>query len=154
MLLKFQPNCVGLSFPFLAPLPVFRHTARPMKPKSSAKKSRITHHASRRVAPKRSEGGITQLNAPVLKRPRGRTRPRRAARHALSGRLHRSGIASTWSNVTPCNRHVDKLALEAEKGTNDGGGKAIVFNTITISDILTARSTDRTGLGNWSRRDR
>lgn len=44
------------------------------------------------------------------------------------------GIASTWSNVTPCNMHIDKLALEAEKGTNAGGGKAIVFNTITVSD--------------------
>jgi dihydroxy-acid dehydratase len=44
------------------------------------------------------------------------------------------GIASTWSNVTPCNMHIDKLALEAEKGTNAGGGKAIIFNTITISD--------------------
>ena len=44
------------------------------------------------------------------------------------------GIASTWSNVTPCNMHIDKLALEAEKGANEAGGKAIVFNTITISD--------------------
>lgn len=44
------------------------------------------------------------------------------------------GIASTWSNVTPCNMHIDKLALEAESGVNDAGGKAIVFNTITISD--------------------
>ena len=40
----------------------------------------------------------------------------------------------TWSNVTPCNMHIDKLALEAEKGANAGGGKAIIFNTITISD--------------------
>src|SRR6202167_4003680 len=44
------------------------------------------------------------------------------------------GVASTWSNVTPCNMHIDKLALEAEKGANGAGGKAIVFNTITISD--------------------
>ncbi len=44
------------------------------------------------------------------------------------------GIASTWSNVTPCNSHIDKLALEAEAGANAGGGKAIIFNTITISD--------------------
>jgi dihydroxy-acid dehydratase len=44
------------------------------------------------------------------------------------------GIASTWGNTTPCNMHIDKLALEAEKGTNEGGGKAIVFNTITVSD--------------------
>jgi dihydroxy-acid dehydratase len=44
------------------------------------------------------------------------------------------GIASTWSNLTPCNMHIDKLALEAEKGVNAGGGKAMIFNTITISD--------------------
>src|SRR6185312_17185045 len=50
------------------------------------------------------------------------------------------GIASTWSNVTPCNMHIDKLALESEKGTNEGGGKAIVFNTITISDGISMGS--------------
>jgi dihydroxy-acid dehydratase len=50
------------------------------------------------------------------------------------------GIASTWSNVTPCNMHIDKLALEAEKGTNAGGGKAIIFNTITISDGISMGS--------------
>ncbi|MGA2871483.1 MAG: dihydroxy-acid dehydratase, partial [Verrucomicrobiota bacterium] len=50
------------------------------------------------------------------------------------------GIASTWSNVTPCNMHIDKLALEAEKGANAAGGKAIVFNTITISDGISMGS--------------
>src|SRR5450432_1856032 len=44
------------------------------------------------------------------------------------------GIASTWSNVTPCNMHIDQLALESEKGANEAGGKAIIFNTITVSD--------------------
>ncbi len=44
------------------------------------------------------------------------------------------GIASTWSMVTPCNMHIDKLALEAEAGANKAGAKAIIFNTITISD--------------------
>ena len=44
------------------------------------------------------------------------------------------GIASTWSNVTPCNMHIDELAKESEAGANKAGGKAIVFNTITISD--------------------
>jgi dihydroxy-acid dehydratase len=50
------------------------------------------------------------------------------------------GVASTWSNVTPCNMHIDKLALEAEKGVNQAGGKAIVFNTITISDGISMGS--------------
>jgi dihydroxy-acid dehydratase len=50
------------------------------------------------------------------------------------------GVASTWGNVTPCNMHIDKLALEAEKGTNEAGGKAIVFNTITVSDGISMGS--------------
>ena len=44
------------------------------------------------------------------------------------------GIASTWSMVTPCNMHIDKLADEAERGANEAGGKAVQFNTITVSD--------------------
>ncbi len=44
------------------------------------------------------------------------------------------GIASTWSQVTPCNIHIDRLAIESAKGANAAGGKAIIFNTITISD--------------------
>src|SRR5579859_4983456 len=50
------------------------------------------------------------------------------------------GVASTWSNVTPCNMHIDKLALESEKGANEAGGKAIVFNTITVSDGISMGS--------------
>src|SRR3954454_16435762 len=50
------------------------------------------------------------------------------------------GIASTWSMVTPCNMHIDKLALEAEKGANAAGGKAIIFDTITISDGISMGS--------------
>src|SRR6187455_1647964 len=44
------------------------------------------------------------------------------------------GIASTWSQVTPCNVHIDKLAIESAKGVDAAGGKGIIFNTITISD--------------------
>jgi dihydroxy-acid dehydratase len=44
------------------------------------------------------------------------------------------GIASTWANVTPCNMHINKLAEAAEKGANAAGGKAVIFNTITVSD--------------------
>jgi dihydroxy-acid dehydratase len=44
------------------------------------------------------------------------------------------GIASTWSMVTPCNMHIDRLAREAASGADGAGGKAIIFNTITISD--------------------
>ncbi|MFT4177088.1 MAG: dihydroxy-acid dehydratase [Luteolibacter sp.] len=44
------------------------------------------------------------------------------------------GIASTWSQVTPCNVHIDKLAEESRKGADAAGGKGVIFNTITISD--------------------
>jgi dihydroxy-acid dehydratase len=44
------------------------------------------------------------------------------------------GIASTWAMTTPCNMHINDLAAEAVKGADEAGGKAVVFNTITISD--------------------
>ncbi len=44
------------------------------------------------------------------------------------------GIASTWSMVTPCNMHINRLADDAAAGVNDANGKAVIFNTITISD--------------------
>ena len=44
------------------------------------------------------------------------------------------GIASTWSMVTPCNMHIDKLAESAADGANSVGSKAVIFNTITVSD--------------------
>jgi dihydroxy-acid dehydratase len=50
------------------------------------------------------------------------------------------GIASTWSMVTPCNAHIDQLAREAEAGANRAGGKAIIFNTITVSDGISMGS--------------
>ncbi len=44
------------------------------------------------------------------------------------------GIASTWSMVTPCNMHINTLADNAAQGVDNAGGKAVIFNTITISD--------------------
>jgi dihydroxy-acid dehydratase len=44
------------------------------------------------------------------------------------------GVASTWSMVTPCNMHIDELARAAAAGADGAGGKAVLFNTITVSD--------------------
>ena len=44
------------------------------------------------------------------------------------------GICSTWSQVTPCNVHIDGLSRHAAAGVNGAGGKAVIFNTITVSD--------------------
>ncbi|KXS37584.1 MAG: dihydroxy-acid dehydratase [Halomonadaceae bacterium T82-2] len=44
------------------------------------------------------------------------------------------GVASTWSQVTPCNSHIGDLADAARDGADAAGGKGVIFNTITISD--------------------
>ncbi len=44
------------------------------------------------------------------------------------------GIASTWSNLTPCNMHIDTLADAAASGADEAGAKSVVFSTITVSD--------------------
>ncbi len=44
------------------------------------------------------------------------------------------GIASTWSNLTPCNMHIDELARIAAAGVEAHGAKAVTFGTITVSD--------------------
>jgi len=50
------------------------------------------------------------------------------------------GIASTWSMVTPCNMHINDLAKVASKAIDSNGGKAVNFNTITISDGISMGS--------------
>ncbi len=65
--------------------------------------------------------------------------PSRAMLHAVGFKREdfskpKVGIASTWSMVTPCNMHIDTLARESCKGVDAGGGKGVIFGTITISD--------------------
>jgi dihydroxy-acid dehydratase len=44
------------------------------------------------------------------------------------------GVASLWSNLTPCNMHIDGLAREAAASIDAAGGKSTTFGTITVSD--------------------
>ena len=44
------------------------------------------------------------------------------------------GIASTWSMVTPCNMHIDKLAETVNRAADAAGGKGVIYNVITVSD--------------------
>jgi dihydroxy-acid dehydratase len=46
------------------------------------------------------------------------------------------GICSTWSQVTPCNMHIDELSRLAARGADEAGAKALIFNTITVSDAI------------------
>lgn len=65
--------------------------------------------------------------------------PSRAMLHAVGFKNEdfkkpQVGIASTWSMVTPCNMHINHLADDAARGVDQANGKAVIFNTITISD--------------------
>jgi dihydroxy-acid dehydratase len=65
--------------------------------------------------------------------------PARAMLHAVGFkdedfRKPQVGIASTWSNLTPCNMHIDELARLAAEGAEQGGAKAVTFGTMTVSD--------------------
>ncbi len=44
------------------------------------------------------------------------------------------GVCSAWSQVTPCNMHLDVLARRASDGVAAAGGKPVMFGTITVSD--------------------
>ena len=43
-------------------------------------------------------------------------------------------VVGSPSDLTPCNMHLGDLASYATEGVNNAGGKAINFNTITVSD--------------------
>jgi dihydroxy-acid dehydratase len=43
-------------------------------------------------------------------------------------------VASSASDMTPCNVHLGDLSQHAQKGVADAGGKPIYFNTITVTD--------------------
>ena len=67
------------------------------------------------------------------RRPAARCCAPSVSRTAIS-RKPQVGIASTWSKLTPCNMHIDKLAAAAAKGADAAGGKSTIFDTITVSD--------------------
>lgn len=43
-------------------------------------------------------------------------------------------VASSASDMTPCNVHLGDLSDHARTGINEAGGKAVYFNTITVTD--------------------
>ena len=100
-----------------------------------AKKS--TSRKPKKKAPSKNSSAHRQFSGPMI------DGPDRAASRAMlypvgfqKEDFDKSivGVASTWSMVTPCNMHIDGLAKESAKGIDAAGGKAIEFNTITISD--------------------
>jgi dihydroxy-acid dehydratase len=44
------------------------------------------------------------------------------------------GVASTWSDITPCNMHIDKLAIAVRDGIKKHMGAGLTFGVPTVSD--------------------
>ena len=43
-------------------------------------------------------------------------------------------VVNTWSSVTPCNMHLDRLARDVRAGIIAAGGYPVDFNTIVVTD--------------------
>ncbi len=43
-------------------------------------------------------------------------------------------VVNSWSTVTPCNMHLDRLAARVREGVRAAGATPIDFNTIVVSD--------------------
>ncbi len=49
-------------------------------------------------------------------------------------------IVNTWSTVTPCNMHLDRLAKDVRAGIVAAGGWPVDFNTIVVTDGISMGS--------------
>ncbi len=50
------------------------------------------------------------------------------------------GVVNTWSTVTPCNMHLDRLARDVRAGIIAAGGYPVDFNTIVVTDGISMGS--------------
>src|SRR5271156_218977 len=105
--------------------------------KSSSKKSAKPARLSKPAKSKSRKSLHRRGSGPLVEAPE--RAQSRAMLHAVGferGDFAKSqiGVASTWSQVTPCNIHIDKLAIASAEGAAKAGSKALIFNTITISD--------------------
>ena len=49
-------------------------------------------------------------------------------------------VFNTWTNMGPCNMHLDQLALPVRAGIRAAGGTPVDFNSIAVSDGITMGS--------------
>ena len=93
--------------------------------------------AKKTTVKKQSKPNIREFSSPVvdgIERAPSRAMLRAVGFEDADFKKPQIGIASTWSMVTPCNMHINKLADESAAGADAAKGKAVIFNTITISD--------------------
>ena len=46
-------------------------------------------------------------------------------------------VVNTWTEVTPCNMHLNRISEKIKEGVRAAGGTPIEFNTIAVSDGIT-----------------
>ena len=49
-------------------------------------------------------------------------------------------VFNTWTNMGPCNMHLDKLAVPVRAGIRAAGGTPVDFNSVVVSDGITMGS--------------
>jgi len=97
------------------------------------------HHHLKSITMKRNPRSVDTRRYSSLVVDGIKQAPARAMLHAVGFadgdfKKPQIGIASTWSNLTPCNMHIDGLARLAAAGVEEHGAKPIIFSTITVSD--------------------
>jgi len=97
----------------------------PARAKTAAKKSSAKTFSTRRYSSVVVDG---------LKQTASRAMLRAVGYKDADFKKPSVGIVSTWSNLTPCNMHIDKLAKAAADSVDAAGGKSTTFGTITVSD--------------------
>ncbi len=86
---------------------------------------------------KKKQSAHRQFSAPVVdgnERAPSRSMLRAVGFTDKDFKRNQVGIASTGSNLTPCNMHINRLADKTVDAVNSAGGVAMVFGTITVSD--------------------
>jgi len=51
------------------------------------------------------------------------------------------GIATTWSELTPCNAHLDRIAESVKRGVWEAGGLPLVFPAMSLGETLMRPTT-------------
>jgi dihydroxy-acid dehydratase len=120
-------------------LPRDRLASAPLFSETRLIKLKAVSQKGRRATPTKTQSAERQYSSIVVDgadRAASRAMLYAVGFEADDFRKSQIGVASTWSMVTPCNMHIDQLAVRVAQGINEAGGKAVVFGTITVSDAV------------------
>jgi dihydroxy-acid dehydratase len=102
--------------------------------KAVNKKTAVAKKATKQAGNKPNVRRYSSLVVDGLKQTASRAMLRAVGYKDADFKKPSIGVASTWSNLTPCNMHIDKLAQASADAIDAAGGKSTTFGTITVSD--------------------